>query len=71
MHNLEYHKKLICGTAQDSSLDELLESYVEACWDDAIKSKTVKGNTASEKELKEFSAFIVEGFNMEHLINAS
>lgn len=71
--DLDYHKKLLSAITADGLKGDMLHTHVQHIWDDAIKSVTVdisKKNTATDESLNLFANFIVQGVDIEGLVQA-
>lgn len=69
MNDLEFHKVVL-----KKVINNFLDQYIQNIWDDAIKSVTIidneKKNTASNESLTLFANFIVQGVDLEGLVQS-
>ena len=72
--DLDFHKKLLSRLTNDGIKGDVLHHHIQDIWDDAIKSVTVtnneKKNTATDEYLDLFAEFIVQGVDIEGLVEA-
>lgn len=71
--DLDYHKKLLAAITANGLKGDMLHTHVQNIWDDAIKSVTAdisKKNTATDESLNLFANFIVQGVDLEGLVQA-
>lgn len=71
--DLDYHKKLLSAITANGLKGDMLHTHVQHIWDDAIKSVTadiIKKNTATDESLNLFANFIVQGVDIEGLVQA-
>lgn len=71
--DLDFHKKLFSAITSNGVKGDVLHTHVQHVWDDAIKSVTIdtsKKNTATDEALTLFAAFIVQGVDIEGLVQA-
>ena len=71
--DLDFHKKLLSAITTNGIKGDVLHTYIQNIWDDAIKSVTAdisKKNTATDESLNLFANFIVQGVDIEGLVQA-
>jgi hypothetical protein len=72
--DLDFHKKLLSRLTNDGIKGDVLHHHIQDIWDDAIKSVAVnnneKKNTATDEYLDLFAEFIVQGVDIEGLVEA-
>ena len=72
--DLDFHKKLLSRLTNNGIKGDVLHHHIQDVWDDAIKSVAIvnntKKNTATDESLNLFANFIVQGVDIEGLVQA-